>query len=174
MVQQCNKCGWNLKEFYTNENCPFRSSFSILNTFTIISSSGVNDIIAGTITWDIDIPFIYGRQFTFTFQTFNIDVNPLSINLPYNIDCNNTYLFGTGQSVYQSYIVNGTSNTNYAYVLTISSCKGTDDAVDLEIITNVDNNNILTYKFVYAYNKLNHSYTNYIDSKIKLNGIKYN
>jgi hypothetical protein len=53
----------------------------ILNTFTIISSPGVNDNIARTITWNIDIPFIYGRQFTFTFYSFNIDVNSLSLNI---------------------------------------------------------------------------------------------
>jgi hypothetical protein len=146
----------------------------ILNTFTIISSPGINDDTNNRITWIIDIPFIYGRQFTFTFYTFNIDVQPLYIDLPQIIDTNNTYFFGTGQSVYQSYIVNGTSNLNNVYVLTISSFKGSDIGTDFEIITNVDNNGILTYKFVYTYDSSKPSYQHYIDSKIKLNGIKYN
>lgn len=154
----------------------------ILNTFTIISSLAFNDTSTNTITWSFDIPFIYGRQFTFAFQTIDINVSPININiLPSNklVEVfSNSYIFGIGQAVCQTYTIDGnTNNLNYAYIPIIISSQGTNttDGSSFDIKVTVETNNTITYKFVYQYiPNVNEDYLNLVNSKIKLNGVKYN
>jgi len=156
---------------------------TLLNTFTITSSSAIHDIGNSTITWNFDIPFIYGRQFTFTFQTFNINVTSIDIlnsELPSDKLVNtfsNSYIFGTGQAVYQSYTIDGNSNNiNYAYIPIIICNQGTDttNGSSFDIKVTVETNNTVTYSFVYQYDPTQNDYHNFLISTIKLNGIKCN
>ena len=163
---------------------PQGPSGQILNTFTITSSLASNDNLANTITWDFDIPFIYGRQFTFTFQTIDINVVPIDIlnaDLPSDKlvqTFSNSYIFGVGQSVYQTYTIDGnTNNLNYAYIPIIISSQGTDttNGSSFYVKVTVETNNTITYKFIYQYiPNVNEDYLNLVNSKIKLNGVKYN
>ena len=156
----------------------------ISNSFIITSSLAINDSDTNTITWNFDIPFIYGRQFTFTFQTIDINVEPINIlnsDLPSeNLveTFSNSYIFGQGQAVYQTYTIDGnTNNLNYAYIPIIISSQGTDttNGSSFYINVTVETNNTVTYKFIYQYiPSVNADYLNFTNSKIKLNGVKYN
>jgi hypothetical protein len=153
----------------------------ILNSFTIISSIGVNNEFDNTITWDIDIPFIYGHQFTFNFYTYNINVIPIDIvtSLPSDIlttVSSRSYIFGEGEAVYQTYTINSNNNIYYAYIPFITSSLGVTSDTSFIIKITVNSDNTVTYKFVYTYdpNESPPNYINFVNSKIKLNGIKYN
>jgi hypothetical protein len=155
-------------------------SGNVSNSFTIISSIVVNDISNNILIWNIDIPFIYGQQFTFTFNSIDINVKPLNIesfNLPSNkltTISSYSYIFGIGQAVYQSYTIdNNINNINYGYIPVIVSNQGTGN-LPFYIIITVETNNTITYKFVYEYDITTMDYLNLINSKIKLNGVKYN
>jgi hypothetical protein len=94
------------------------------NTFTINSSEAVYGISGNisTITWNIIIPFIYGNQFTFTFNSLNSTVAPYTGSSTLLTSSNN-YIFGTGQAVYQPYqtTIGGISVTKYGYIPSIIS-----------------------------------------------------
>jgi hypothetical protein len=157
-------------------------SGQMANTFTITSSQAVQDSFENTIIWEIDIPYIYGNQFTFTFQTINNNVTPININILPSNDLveifSNSYIFGVGQAVYQTYTIGGnTSNLYYAYIPIIISSQGTNttDGSSFDIKVTVTDTNTITYKFVYQYiPNVEEDYLNLVNSKIKLNGVKYN
>ena len=144
---------------------PTGPSGNNLNTFTIISSEAV--YTGSSIVWDIEIPFIYGKQFTFTFNTINSTV--VSLPLPStSLITTNTYIFGTGQAVYQPYeaIINNVTVTKYGYIPSIISKIGTSS--NFEFVATIDNiNNTMNYQFIY-YN----SSINFQNSNIKLIGTK--
>lgn len=144
------------------------------NTFTIISSTGQSDLtVPDRIVWYIDIPFIYGRQFTFTFHTIGINVLPINVNPPINLTASYSYIVGIGQSVYQSYTINNTNTINYGYIPFVNSYQGIDTDTTFNIQPFVDENGSIQYYFYYDYNSSNPNYTNLFNSKIQLNGIKY-
>lgn len=136
------------------------------NTFTINSSQAVYDISGNvsTITWNIIIPFIYGKQFTFTFNTFNTIVTPdTSGNV---LTSTNNYIFGTGQAVYQPYqtIISGIPITANGYIPSIISKIGTSSNFTFNATIN---NNTIVYQFIYFNNNIN-----FQNSFIQLNGTK--
>jgi hypothetical protein len=147
---------------------PTGPSSNYSNTFTINSSEAVYDISGNisTITWNIIIPFIYGNQFTFTFNTFNSTVQPSSgSNL---LTSTYTYIFGTGQAVYQPYqtTINGISVIKYGYIPSIISKIGTSSNFVFD--ATIDNiNNTILYQFIYYNNN-----TNFKNSIIQLIGTK--
>jgi hypothetical protein len=146
---------------------PTGSTGNILNSFTINSSEAIYDISGNisTITWNIVIPFIYGNQFTFTFHTMNSNIQPLFPSKN-ELNTTNSYIFGTGQAVYQPYktTISGVQITKYGYIPSIISMIGPSS--NFVFIANIDNiNNTINYKFIY-YN--NSSY--FENSIIQLNG----
>ena len=145
------------------------------NNFTIISSDGQPDeIIQDRIVWYIDIPFIYGRQFTFSFHTIGINVIPTNIITPQELTASFSYIFGLGQAVYQNYTINNTSPIYYGYIPIVYSYQGIDTNLSFNISSIVDNNGNIIYFFYYDYDPSSGSnYENLIGSKIQLNGIKY-
>jgi len=146
---------------------PTGPSGNNLNTFTIISSEAV--YTGSSIIWDIEIPFIYGKQFTFTFNTVNSSVvNCIPAQPDYTLNTTSTYIFGTGQAVYQPYsaIINNVTVTKYGYIPNIISKIGPSS--NFNFISTVDNiNNTMIYQFIY-YNTNN----NFHNSNIKLIGTK--
>ena len=96
-----------------------------LNSFTIISNKAA--IVDTSLTWDMNIPFIYGNQFTFTFHTNNSNVTPYPYPYPNNVDIlttTNSYISGSGQAVYQPYQAptipsSSTLITKYGYIPTL-------------------------------------------------------
>ena len=145
------------------------------NTFTIISSNGTQSdtTFPERIIWYIDIPFIYGRQFTFTFHTIGINVVPILLTPQplAELTVSYSYIFGTGQSIYQSYYT--TPNTiNYGYIPYVNTYQGIDTD-NFNITTSIDINGNIKYYFYYDNDSNNSNYTNLINSKIQLNGIKY-
>ena len=146
------------------------------NNFSIISSNAIYIDTDKSIVWDIDIPFIYGNQFIFTFHTNNKTVKPLP---PSNNELisTNTYIFGTGQSVYQPYelIISGNKTTKYGYILNIISRNYIENS-NFIISQYIDTINLkVNYKFIYYNNAIiNQTFFNtyFAGSNIQLDGIK--
>jgi hypothetical protein len=137
------------------------------NTFTIISSQAVTNNT--TVTWDINIPFIYGNQFTFTFNTIDSDIQSY-IPTSSSLTTTYSYIFGTGQAVYQPYeeIISNVTVTKYGYIPTIISVIGNQYNFDFNSTINNQQNNI-NYQFIYYIN----GNTNYFaNSYIQLDGTK--
>jgi len=135
------------------------------NLNSIYSSEAV--YINNLVVWNIDIPFIYGKQFTFTFHTINSNVeNYIPVQPNSSLVTTFTYIFGTGQAVYQPYeaIINNVTVTKYGYIPSIISKIGTDSNFSLD--ANIDTiNNTITYQFIYHNNN---NYNNFEKSIIKL------
>jgi hypothetical protein len=157
---------------------PTGPSGNPLNNFTIISSNAVYIDTDKSINWNIDIPFIYGKQFTFTFHTNNNTVKSLPANnINHELISTDTYIFGIGQSVYQPYDLNisGNITTKYGYILNIISRNYIEDS-NFIISNTVDTINLkVNYKFTYYNNAdINQQFFNtyFAGSNIQLDGIK--
>jgi hypothetical protein len=144
-----------------------------LNSFTIISSNA--EYIDNSIVWTMDIPFVYGNQFTFTFHINNSVVDSYTPTDGSILESTNHYIFGTGQAVYQPYTITtmGITHTNNGYLPDIISKRGTiipsnfvcDPIVDIP-------NNKINYKFIYYVNDNIIFNEHFSNSTIQLNGTK--
>jgi len=143
-----------------------------LNSFTIISSNAV--YLNNTIIWNMDIPFVYGKQFIFTFHTNNTTVDPLPTGNQV-LDTTYNYIFGTGQSVYQPYIliVNSNPTIYYGYIPSIISIIGDKNTSStFEITASIDTINLkVNYQFIYN-NVTPDIYSHFSNSTIQLDGTK--
>ena len=147
---------------------PTGPSGNNLNSFTIISSEAV--YINNSIIWNIEIPYIYGKQFTFNFYTIGSNVLSYTPAPSSYLTSTDTYIFGTGQAVYQPYqaIINNVTVTKYGYIPSIISKIGTNSNSNFLFEGTIDNvNNTIIYQFIYYNNN-----TNFQNSTIKLIGTK--
>ena len=149
------------------------------NSFTIISNKAA--IVDTSLNWDMNIPFIYGNQFTFTFHTNNSNVTPYPYpytNVTYGpiLTTTNSYISGSGQAVYQPYQAPTTPSsstliTKYGYIPTLIFKSA--DNYNFDFIPIIDNdNNTIIYRFIYYINN-NADMINYFsNSTIQLDGLK--
>ena len=149
----------------------------ILNTFTLFSSPAYYNNSNNSIVWTMDIPFVYGKQFIFTFHTNNTVVDsytPTPTN-DYELISTNNYIFGTGQAVYQPYNITtmGVTHTNNGYLIDIISKRGPLDGHNFEFKPFVDiPNNTINYTITY-YTISNTTFNEHFsNSTIQLNGTK--
>jgi hypothetical protein len=156
---------------------PTGPSGNHLNSFTINSSIATYDISNDSIVWIMDIPFVYGKQFTFTFHTNNtvVDSYTPTFTTDYELFSTNNYIFGTGQAVYQPYIITtmGVTHTNNGYIIDIISQRGTKVPSNFvcQPIVDIPNNKI-NYKIIYYVNDINTFNAHFSNSTIQLNGTK--